>query len=346
MVSIVGRVRSMEHDLWSHAVTQSRSTRLAVAGIMALFALLSLAFDIVAPASAYGLLALVGLVAASAFQPVGDTADTSRLAGVSALLTALIWADAEGGLWIEPSAIGAACLCLVVVAAGPLNSSLVLFAQILVVQLVLSLAVLRHAGSALGPTSFAGWAVVAVLASALSGLLMWLRARTAERMAEATDALAVAATHDRLTGLLNRRGMEQRMAALLDHSDAALCYVTIVDIDWLKTANDAHGHAFGDDVIRNCAMALRALAPQDALVARWGGDEFLMFGMGQTPDAADLERRVTQHISDSNFDCQTWPRTISAGSATLMITASSLDNLIRSADQDMYERRVQRRSRI
>jgi diguanylate cyclase (GGDEF)-like protein/PAS domain S-box-containing protein len=97
------------------------------------------------------------------------------------------------------------------------------------------------------------------------------------------------ALHDPLTGLVNRRGFEERLNALLDGarrdgSEHALCYI---DLDQFKLINDACGHAAGDELLRQLPQALLALMrPQDTL-ARLGGDEFGVLLHGCTLEQAE-----------------------------------------------------------
>ena len=81
------------------------------------------------------------------------------------------------------------------------------------------------------------------------------------------------ATTDPLTGLLNRRSLEDRMPATA--ADPAGYAVAYLDLDRFKQLNDTHGHAAGDRALRAFATTLRRrLRPRD-LIGRWGGEEFL-----------------------------------------------------------------------
>ncbi len=83
------------------------------------------------------------------------------------------------------------------------------------------------------------------------------------------------ALHDPLTGLLNRRGFEQRLSALLQSAHAgrrhALCYL---DLDHFKVINDACGHAAGDELLRRLPALLQPRLRRGDTIARLGGDEF------------------------------------------------------------------------
>ena len=83
------------------------------------------------------------------------------------------------------------------------------------------------------------------------------------------------ATHDPLTGLLNRGALIRSMEQVALMEDRPPLCVLMMDLDHFKRINDEHGHAFGDDVLQNFAGILqKALRPQD-LAARYGGEEFI-----------------------------------------------------------------------
>ncbi len=92
---------------------------------------------------------------------------------------------------------------------------------------------------------------------------------------------------DPLTGLLNRRGLDARVAALLAASDASELplAVALIDVDHFKRINDNFSHTVGDQVLRRIAAVIRAHCRQDDLPVRYGGDEFLI-----VLSAADAER--------------------------------------------------------
>jgi diguanylate cyclase (GGDEF)-like protein/PAS domain S-box-containing protein len=100
------------------------------------------------------------------------------------------------------------------------------------------------------------------------------------------------ATTDPLTGLLNRRGLEQRLRAL---PDECACGVMLVDLDGFKQVNDHLGHDAGDTILVETAERLRATVRHDDLVARLGGDEFAVVLVGA--DLAGLKRLADRTIA-------------------------------------------------
>jgi len=137
--------------------------------------------------------------------------------------------------------------------------------------------------------------------------------------------LAEEALTDPLTGLPNRRAWDQVLAERLGRQTrknvsprpagegTTLC-LAILDLDFFKRVNDAHGHAAGDDVLRACGQALRAGLRQDDFVARVGGDEFglLLWVRDEAAGAATVER-VRAALPGRLAESAAQPVTASAG---------------------------------
>jgi diguanylate cyclase (GGDEF)-like protein/PAS domain S-box-containing protein len=106
------------------------------------------------------------------------------------------------------------------------------------------------------------------------------------------------ASHDSLTGLLNRREMERRMQTALENAviDRSTLAVVMLDLDGFKNINDRFGHSAGDDFLRHVASALRESVRAGDLIARFGGDEFLVL-LERTSEEAAL--RVAQALLKS-----------------------------------------------
>ena len=86
------------------------------------------------------------------------------------------------------------------------------------------------------------------------------------------------ATHDSLTELLNRRELVARIGGVLDRKQLASARVGVlfIDLDGLKPVNDMYGHSVGDEVIVTVARRIRAHVRSDDILARFGGDEFVL----------------------------------------------------------------------
>jgi diguanylate cyclase (GGDEF)-like protein len=192
------------------------------------------------------------------------------------------------------------------------------------------------------------WISTCVLATFVGAVLLYLRRRSLAAVAEARDLAEQRAITDSLTGVLNRTGLDAMLAGL---TATALrlgqpIVVTFIDIDGLKAANDTFGHEFGDEVITCVANAIRAAGRQGDLIARWGGDEFLVVGMGIESDPDAITARIERHIRASDIDMNRWPGEISVGSAHGMPSAVTVDELIARADERMYSARRVRREGV
>ena len=119
-------------------------------------------------------------------------------------------------------------------------------------------------------------------------------------------------------------------------------FVAFVDIDGLKAANDTYGHAFGDRVIVSAAAATQACVRENDLVARWGGDELIVVGLGEPADADGLSDRIRESVARGGIDPTMWSGKVSIGMASGPPEDGQLDHLIHEADADMYRRRQSR----
>ena len=119
------------------------------------------------------------------------------------------------------------------------------------------------------------------------------QAREAELLAE----LELRATHDPLTGLANRDLLFEQLELLLDQRHRTGIAVAFVDLDGFKLVNDALGHLAGDRVLAVVGHRLRSAARQGDVVARMGGDEFVVVGEAADEHAAlDLADRMRTAI--------------------------------------------------
>ncbi len=183
---------------------------------------------------------------------------------------------------------------------------------------------------------------VAVLSSILflmcAAFLVQAR-RTATALGASEARALVQASHDALTGLANRghfiAALERTVAGLRDGETLALMYV---DLDGFKDINDTLGHAAGDVLLCEVAQRLRACLGSDGLVARFGGDEFVLMatpnGLERLPGLLDaLLNCVRQPIAVDGADLLVGA---SIGSAVAPIDAGTGAELMRLADIALY----------
>ncbi|MPT46981.1 MAG: diguanylate cyclase [Sphingobium sp.] len=169
------------------------------------------------------------------------------------------------------------------------------------------------------------------------------------------DQLAEIAITDALTGLSNRRHMEQKLmteASRLARTESWLS-VIMLDIDFFKSFNDAYGHPAGDRCIAMVASALnRAVKRSSDLCARYGGEEFACILPDTAPDAAhqiaeDIRNQVVSlNIPHSHSAVQSYV-TVSIGVASgICLPGTSPDMWTNLADQQLYKSKVNGRNQI
>ncbi len=152
---------------------------------------------------------------------------------------------------------------------------------------------------------------------------------------------------DALTGIYNRRGMEEQVKPLWEkmcreHETIAFIYM---DMDRLKQMNDVYGHAAGDKAICKIGKALRMTAYDGAVYARMGGDEFLTFlPRASRESAADYISRFQANIDSLNEGAPEHLRvSCTAGASVIRLEDNSeMDQCIRRSDMVMYERKMKR----
>jgi two-component system cell cycle response regulator len=155
---------------------------------------------------------------------------------------------------------------------------------------------------------------------------------------------------DALTGLRNRRHVEEYLAKLtsLARRNLEPIAVLVIDIDHFKSVNDEHGHEAGDAVLREVAGRMQDSVRLEDMVGRWGGEEFLVVLPNTTDQgAAELAERLRQVVADTPCrlaDGDAVQVTISVGCAASLIDDAGI--LVRSADAAMYQAKQTGRNRV
>ncbi|WP_372730675.1 putative bifunctional diguanylate cyclase/phosphodiesterase [Novosphingobium sp.] len=148
-----------------------------------------------------------------------------------------------------------------------------------------------------------------------------------------------ASLHDSLTGMPNRRFFLEKLdRAMVRQSADHRTLVAFIDIDDFKAINDTMGHPLGDSLLRNVANTLQARFP-DAMVARFGGDEFglLMTGIDTAADCANLARTIDTVLNrEVVIDGQTMLQSASFGIAIGPQDANDADALLKCADLALF----------
>jgi diguanylate cyclase (GGDEF)-like protein/PAS domain S-box-containing protein len=159
------------------------------------------------------------------------------------------------------------------------------------------------------------------------------------------------ATHDALTGLLNRRAFEARLSRVidttqLDHTEHALCYL---DLDQFKVVNDTCGHAAGDELLRQLAGLLKTYIRHRDTLARLGGDEFGLLLEHCLPDQAGrIADSLRQAVEDYLFvwEAHSFRIGISIGLVPITSDSGNLAAVLQAADSTCYVAKDSGRNRI
>lgn len=183
----------------------------------------------------------------------------------------------------------------------------------------------------------AGWAITVLTALGASAVLLYGRRASALDLAEATISVERLATHDPLTQVLNRHGLDEAtpiLAGLAERGPGL--YAAFVDVDALKPTNDVHGHTVGDLVITRVAQAIVQASRHADVVCRWGGDEFVVVGLAPAPPAEELRDRILQSLDVQGLDGK-WNPSVTVGVASS--SAGDVSAVIAAADDAMYASR-------
>jgi len=171
-----------------------------------------------------------------------------------------------------------------------------------------------------------------------------LIARTTTLHAEQDD-LRRQATVDELTGVLNRRGVEQTIADPAGRS--AGMTIILVDVDHFKRVNDTYGHDAGDQVLRRVAAVMAQNVRGGDILGRWGGEEFIVACVNCSAEhAAQVAEKIRQRIEASAFGArQRIPLTASFGVAAVLGEGGFAEALKR-ADAALYRAKSLGRNRV
>jgi diguanylate cyclase (GGDEF)-like protein len=159
------------------------------------------------------------------------------------------------------------------------------------------------------------------------------------------------ALHDPLTGLPNRRLLEDRIGTTLQHAarnhgKAAVMYL---DLDGFKNINDTYGHAYGDEILKMVAGRLVGSSRKEDTVARVGGDEFIILlgSVSSLHDAQEPASKLVEIVSEPYFiNDLTLKLSTSIGIALFPDDADNVEALIKAADSALYEAKRSGKNRV
>jgi diguanylate cyclase (GGDEF)-like protein len=167
------------------------------------------------------------------------------------------------------------------------------------------------------------------------------------RLQELARDLGQQAITDPLTGLYNRLRIDQAVA---DEITRAARYrqplaLVLIDVDHFKAINDAHGHQAGDKTLVRLAEAMRALVRRSDLIARWGGEEFLLLMPGAD---GEMARRAAEKLrmAIEGLELEDVGRVTCSFGVTQFSDDDTADELVSRADQALYVAKLEGRNRV
>jgi len=181
---------------------------------------------------------------------------------------------------------------------------------------------------------------------------MWLQesveARTTE-LKQANEKLQQAANLDVLTGLLNRRGFLNLCEPNWSQWRGEVALM-IADIDHFKRVNDQYGHQIGDEVLVTCAQRLTSQAGRHDLIARWGGEEFLILLRDNPKSSTDeLKIRAQQLqkvIGETVMELSSVKIAVTMTAGLCIHNGESIDTCLQKADEKLYQGKNAGRNRL
>lgn len=162
---------------------------------------------------------------------------------------------------------------------------------------------------------------------------------------QAEQALHYQAHHDALTGLSNRTRLLERMQNAKDTSDTV--GLLFIDLDHFKTVNDSLGHDIGDQLLVDVAIRLQDRAESGDIVARFGGDEFVLLMGPHRKDANSIVETASRFLKafDAPFSVKNRARPITASAGVVVATGQwEPGELLRDADAAMYQAKAKGRN--
>ena len=186
------------------------------------------------------------------------------------------------------------------------------------------------------------------------GLLFGMTDQLIQEFQNREQKVRYLSEHDELTGLLNRRAVQQKIRSLVAGSGMSTriqVSVLVLDLDFFKSINDRWGHLVGDEVLVACAHRLQQIVADQGWVSRYGGEEFLVLLLEQSPEQAEvLATRICQGICQLQVRCgsvESLHVTVSIGVATQAIDRiEAIFKLIHQADQALYQAKARGRNQV
>ncbi|OWA35216.1 hypothetical protein B9G55_11145 [Saccharibacillus sp. O16] len=168
--------------------------------------------------------------------------------------------------------------------------------------------------------------------------------RTVREMKRQNRDLNDFALKDPLTGLLNRRALDEVLEKL--EGDNRPFSLLLMDIDRFKSVNDHYGHSAGDEVLRSVARILEQTVGSRDLCGRYGGEEFLVLLPGRNlPETYEMAERIRLAVA-SHENALHIPVTLSIGASICPMQSMRVDDLFELADRALYRAKEGGRNRV
>ncbi|HVQ95687.1 MAG TPA: EAL domain-containing protein [Mycobacteriales bacterium] len=202
------------------------------------------------------------------------------------------------------------------------------------------------------PFTWAGVHALFIAAAAAAAVVNWRLAEGAEETARRLhEQLVIQATHDPLTGTLNRREFERVVAQAQQRAgkDGTEHAVWVFDLDRFKIVNDTSGHAAGDALLRQLTRLIVGSLPDTAQLARLGGDEFGVLltdcSLTEAAAAAETVRRAVARYR-FGWERHTFMIGVSIGVVPLTAVEGTAEELLKAADAACYAAKDAGRDRV
>ena len=205
-------------------------------------------------------------------------------------------------------------------------------------------------GASLDLAAFRGAVIQVSLVEGAMAIMLIALSMTGTERHRREERIEQLAARDPLTALFNRRALDVRAPALLEHASAASPgALLLIDIDNFKQANDLHGHSAGDRLLVALSEMIREVLPQGSLAARLGGDEFVILLREASGEAvAMLGNGLREAFGQIAREMFVTPKavTLSVGATLFERPPSSLAALLELGDAALYESKRAGRDRI
>lgn len=173
------------------------------------------------------------------------------------------------------------------------------------------------------------------------------RVKTQLQIKTQIEELEFLASRDSMTGIYNRRKFFELASLLFEKTEENL-FISMIDIDHFKKINDTYGHDAGDIVIKTMAQLVSELLPSDGIFGRIGGEEFAILLENEKQEVLKLFENIKNNVANLQIEANsdTIRFTISNGIAQKNNQTNSVDELLKAADEALYEAKGTGRNKV